>query len=414
MPSLLRVFLDTLATALVGPLPEDIRRNLRYDILAAAAYGVFYATIISFMPVVLRNLGATSTQLAFYTTSSYFGSLLSLFTVLVMRGPHMLRYALISWIFARGLFVLAFFVDTPEALLVLCAFFWIAEGFPAPAYTQIMQKVYPTELRGRAMAVVRSGMVTVLVITTPLAGWALDAVGYKWTFAVAGVMGIVSALLFARLGQGADLTLPTARRSLADAFAVARHDRPFALFLLAIAVYGVGGLMGLPLYPIVQVSRLGLSYSEIGYLGLAQSLVWALTLPFWGRMLDRRGPLWVIRGAIALNAFVPFSYIWANSGWALLPAFLVQGVVLSAFDLAIANTAIQMSGRERVLEYSALQTTVVGLRGFIAPWVGAAFLALGAPDTLVFATGSALVLLSFVIVSRVRPPERRLTTDGHG
>ena len=47
--------------------------------------------------------------------------------------------------------------------------------------------------------------------------------------------------------------------------------------------------MAWPLYPLVQVDRLQLSYSQIGLLGLVESLTWCLSYLLWGRTIDRRG-----------------------------------------------------------------------------------------------------------------------------
>ena len=61
-------------TALAGSLPPSVRRVMHIELSMSLAYGVFYAFIIPFTPVVLRRLGASVDMLAFYTSLAYVGS----------------------------------------------------------------------------------------------------------------------------------------------------------------------------------------------------------------------------------------------------------------------------------------------------------------------------------------------------
>lgn len=394
--------------ALAGPLPPDVRYNFNVDLLGALCFGVFFAAAVSFVPVVLRRLGATEGMLAFYTTSTYFGSFLSLFSLMFLRRFPSLPFALTTWTIGRGFFLATALVTGPVGMLFLTSLFWVAEGLPGPAYTQLMQRVYPAPYRGRAMSAVRWGMAMALVITTPLAGWALELVGYQVVFPLAACLALASLVLFSRLRLSPAATQSQPTLSMRRMFGIIHQDRRFSTYLLALTVFGLGGLAALPLYPIVQVSRLNLSYAFIGYLGLAQSVAWMLGLTVWGRWLDRLGPMWLLRVCLLINAIVPFTYAVAWSGWLLLPAFIAQGLVSGAFDLAILNASIQMAPSDRVVEYNALQTTVIGLRGMIGPWLGALILALGVPFAGVFVLAGMMMLASWVIVRKVNIPQRQV------
>jgi hypothetical protein len=166
--------------------------------------------------------------------------------------------------------------------------------------------------------------------------------------------------------------------------------------------------MGFALYPLVQVDRLGLSYTDLGLLGTAQSMAWLLGFVYWGQAVDRRGGLWVLRANLAVGFLVPFSYIWATEGWMLLPAFVAQGILSAGVDLGLLNTCIQLADPDKVVEYAAIQATVVGVRGLVSPFIGVALVALGVDETVIFASGSALIVLSWGILGLVRIP---LTPD---
>ena len=397
-----------LELAFTGRLPEEVRHNVRVETIAAIAYGIFYAAALSFMPVVLRRLGASPGLLAVYTAQTYLGSILSTLGVLMMRRRRPLAFALICWLGGRSLLVWTFLVADAHWLLVLTAVFWLLESLPAPAYARIVQAIYPVAYRGRALAVVRIGMVLAILIATPLAGMALDRVGYRMLFPIGAALGVASALLFTRLRIDEGALPPPRMRSLRGIWALLGQNRRFAIYLAGFSLYGLGCLMGLPFFAIVQVDRLGLSYTTLGYLGLAQSFFWLIGNLYWGRLVDRRGGLWVVRASVAIAVLVPSTYIWAFNAWTLLPAFIAQGIISAGIDLGIISAGMELAGPENVIEYSALQATIIGLRGMLAPFVGIALLNLGVPQRLIFAIGCVLIgvgwlTLGVAMVSRRQP-----------
>jgi hypothetical protein len=77
-------------------------------------------------------------------------------------------------------------------------------------------------------------------------------------------------------------------------------------------------------------------------------------------------------------------------------------------DLGLLNTCIQLADLDKVVEYAAIQATVVGVRGLVSPFIGVALVALVVDETVVFAIGSALIVLSWGSLGLVRIP---LTPD---
>jgi len=131
-------------------------------------------------------------------------------------------------------------------------------------------------------------------------------------FPLAGVLGILSALLFLRLRVDEGQLPARQTKTLNELLGILRRDRPFTRYLTSFSVYGAGALIAWTLYPIVQVDRLHLTYSQIGLLGLAQSVFWLLGFVYWGRQVDKRGGLWVLRANTLINLAIPFTYIFAN------------------------------------------------------------------------------------------------------
>jgi MFS family permease len=387
-----------LELALTGWLPDDVRRNVRIETIAAVAYGIFFAVAISFMPVVLRRLGASSTLLAIYTAQTYLGSVLSTLGVLMMRRRRPLMFAATCWLLARGLLLATALITQAGWLLALTAVFWLLEAFPGPAYARVVQAIYPARYRGRALSIVRVGMVLAVLLVTPLAGLGLDYIGYQALFPVGAAIGVLATLIFSRVRVDERALPPQQARSLGGVWRLLGQNRRFGIYMLGFALHGLGFLIGLPLFAIVQVDRLQLSYTAIGYLGLAQSLFWLVGNIFWGRLVDRYGGLWVLRANVAIAILVPLSYAWAFNAWTLLPAFVAHGIISAGIDLALISSGIELADPESVAEYSALQSTIIGLRGMVAPFVGVALLSAGVPDRAIFVLGCGFIALGWLVL----------------
>jgi MFS family permease len=107
-------------------------------------------------------------------------------------------------------------------------------------------------------------------------------------------------------------------------------------------------------------------------LGLAQSISWLIGYFVWGRVVDRFGALRCTMFTFMILAVAPVTYAFATSGWMLLPAFISIGLVSAGADIGLTNSCLELSDPDHTQEYAAAQSTVIGLRGFVAPFLGVA------------------------------------------
>jgi predicted MFS family arabinose efflux permease len=292
-------------------------------------------------------MGAGSELIAFYTAQSYLGAILTSLSIVLMRGRRTKNFAVWCWMVGRSTFFVFAFINQVYWLMVVIAVFWVLEQFPSPAYTRIIQGIYPVEIRGKAMSLVRLGMTMSIVLVTPLAGWALDHWGHQVLFPLAAIFGIAATWMFSRLDIDEGVLPPRQTRSLGSLWGVVLSNRNFAIHLIGLTLFGLGSLVGIAFYPIVQVDRLQLSYTELGWLSTVQSITWLLGFVYWGREVDKRGGIWVMRANLAISTIIPFCYIFATQDWMLLPAFIAQGIISAGLDLGFVNTCIQLSEPDR-------------------------------------------------------------------
>ncbi|MYC93411.1 MAG: MFS transporter [Caldilineaceae bacterium SB0661_bin_32] len=391
-------------TALAGSLSPTVRRVMHIELSMSLAYGVFYACIMPFTQVVLRRMGASVDMLALYTALLFVGSVFTSFSIVLMRRRRTINIIVFCWLLGRSLFLLTAFVTGATQLMAIGIVFWLLEAFTIPAYTRVIQKIYPESGRGKVMSTVRMGRVSVILLVTPLAGWALDRVGYQVLFPIGALFGILATYLFTRIDLDEGELPPRQTKAFSDLWQIVRGDRNFAIYLLSYSLFGLGGLLSWPLYPVVQVDRLQLSYSEIGLLGLVESLTWFFSYLLWGRTIDKRGGLFVVRAISAISIVTPLTYMSAQSLWMLLPSAIARGLGMAGFELGRISAGIQLADPERVTEYAAIQSTVVGLRGLVAPLVTVGLLRLGAPHSAVFLLSVVFLVMGWVMFGRVTAP----------
>lgn len=402
-PSHITAAYRRIETQLAGNIEQDVRRNMRIEIVSAVLYGLFYSALL-FLPAVLTRMGAPPAMISLYLSLSYLGHLSGPLTLIFVRRIKPLNFAVASWALGRTIFLLSGFATSSLTLVALGTAMWLLEFIPNPIYAHIVQTIYPIRNRGKILSLVRFGMALTLLIFTPVAGWALDHLTHHVVFPIAALFGVASALVFRaiRMDREPAPSSTAPRQSTSHALRTVLRNRPFMLFQLGVVMFGIAGLSVNPLYPNVQIHRLGLSYTDIGLLGLAQSISWLAGYVLFGRIIDRRGALFCTAIAFAVQAIAPFTYAFATAGWMLLPAFIGLGLVSAGADLGLTSSMLELAEEGKVQEYAAMQSIVIGGRGILAPFIGVGLLAMGMSQALVFVLAGGVALAGAFIVSRVR------------
>jgi len=376
---------------LVGTLAVDVRKAMYTDLSAALTMSLL-STIVTFIPIILRRSGASTQQVAYYFAITTLGLLTTNVSLWLMRRFGMKRVALIFWLVGRGAFLLTAFAYNANSLLVIFTLFWVMEAWPSPAYFQMIQIIYPIEQRGRILAAVRVGFVALILVLTPLAGWMLDHWGYRALLPLGGVSGLCATLIFNTVMRKMPDKVSENTHKGISAGMILKTDPRMWFYLSATFFFGLGTLMAAPLYSIIQVDLLNLSYTAIGLFGFVQSSFWFLGYLFGGRLLDRIGGIRSLQIVFALNTMVMLPYIWATQGWMLLPSFIAAGLVTAGADLATLYTVSSLAGPEHVPEYAALNATVAGFRGMLGPFLGSMLVSFGWHNGDVFVLSAALTL----------------------
>ena len=379
--------------------PARVRRNFRIDLFSAVCAGAFVAVLLAFMPVVVRRMGGSTTDVAIVVAGPFIGSLFSpLFAYLLAHLP-LVRVVAGTSTLARVVFLLCVLVAaTPFMLALSSVAFWVITVANISAYTALMQGIYPDRERAFAMGNVRVGAAVAGIVSAALAGALIDVVPAQWVFAAAALVALPGPLAFflVRYDGPPAPARPSARAIASSVWADVRYRK----LLLAFTIFGTGNLMNFAVFPILLVDHFDASNAFVGTLAVVQSATQIVAYPVVGRLIDRGSTLRQTLVAVLLSLLVPIGYIGAPGAWALIPVAVIVGIATSSGELTAYTNIVHLAPRARIGEYAAAQSFALGVRGTAAPFVAAALLGAIEPRA-VLAIGVTLMAVGCAVVAAV-------------
>jgi MFS family permease len=382
-------------------LPARVRRNFRIDLFSGICSGLFVTVLVAFMPVIVRRMGGSTTDVAIVVAGPFIGNLLSpIFAYLLAHLP-LVRVVAGAASLSRFVFMISVVLAaTPFMLALTSVTFWIITVSNIAAYTSLMQGIYPDRERAFAMGNVRVGASIAGIAAAAVAGTFIDVIPAQWVFAAAACIGLPGAVAFFWIRYDGPSAPPARRPALAIARGVWADVR-YRKLLLAFTIFGTGNLMNFAVFPIMLVDHFDASNGFVGTLAIVQSATQIVAYPVIGRIIDRGSTLRQTLLATLLTLLVPIGYLVAPGTWALLPVAVIIGIGVSSGELTAFTNIVHMAPRERIGEYAAANAFLLGVRGTAAPFAAAALLGMVEPQvvlvlgTLLMTTG-ALVLAQLV------------------
>jgi predicted MFS family arabinose efflux permease len=305
--------------------------------LAAFAIGTEAFVIAGLLPVIASDMqisaAAAGQLVTAYALAYAFGSPILAVTFNNLDRRDVLTVALSCFVAGNLLAVASGSFALLLASRVLMA---LGAGLCMPTAIGVAVAVAAPERRGRAIALVTSGLTVATVVGVPLGTMIGNQFGWRATFIMVAVLG---ALALAGLLFGLPRGLPKSTATLAQRFAVARHDA--VLYALATTtLWAVGGFTVFT-YLAIPLHGLGFGATDISLALLVFGSAAAIGNMLGGLLADRLGttPMAALGLAgmatalILLSAALKFAppeharYVvlllvfgWAISGWGFYPA----------------------------------------------------------------------------------------------
>lgn len=360
----------------------------RFTLLWASLLNEPFASLYSMLPFILRkDLGGSALEIVILTMLRPVVSLLSFYWSFDLKSK---RYQLRSNLVIAGLLsrlpFLFFPVMQSSWYLIFAGLVYILFSRAAiPAWMEILKLNIPKESREKLFSLGWTiGYVEGILIALGI-GALLDTLTYSWKylFFFSALLGMVSVFLQARvpirgeeefaLTESEPFTHKRISRPWIEAFQLMRERPDFALFQMGFMAGGFGVMVIHPALPYFLVDDLTLSYLSLGVaITVCKGLGIVFTSPIWARLLSRY-PVNRLAGLVCLG-FSLFALCLILAPWTLFWvffAYLLYGIAQGGSHLIWHLSGPHFAQNEESSRYSSVNILMVGLRGLVAPALGA-------------------------------------------
>lgn len=382
-------------------IPLFIRESYYYDSATAVIWGIFWGTSVAFFPVIARKMGASNFQMALLSMAPFIGSLFTLYWSRLSSNTNEMHFFLFIKFLARIVLLLMCLAVNPFIFIFVVFLNSLLEQAGSPAYVGIIKQIYPEEYRGRAMGYVRVEQAISAIFACWIGGILLDHYNYQYIFPLSALLGIFSLNYFRKIKIKNYKTLKrnSQKRNIfpGEILEVFQKDKRFLFYSIAFFCWGFGNLLALPLYPIFLVDNLKLSNILIGKLSSLSSFMWIISYFFWGRLIDKKGPINSLLLCILISSFIPLFYARAYNIWPIILASIFSGFNVGGGELSRISFITRISTQKEVQKYWGIDYTLMGVRGIIAPLAGINLMKfLGIK--IAFISSFGVILLGFILM----------------
>ena len=319
-----------------------------------------------------RKIGATNTQIALLSSSTFIASLLSYIWLPFITRFHPMKILVIVKALARSLLFLMFWIKSSLYFVTLAVVYWILEIGVSPPYVEIIKSIYPEEDRGRTIGFVRVEMVLAIIIATYLGGWLLDRISYRTVFPIGAFFGLLSLYFFRKIPFKRIEEENRVYYSLIfkDFFSIIKENLSFRYYLTSLFLLGSGGLLSFPLYTIYLVDVMKISNFTAGKIGVCFSIFWLVSYFLWGKPTDIKSPFFTMLFAFIVTPLIPFLYFVSKSLVPIYIASFLTGLNTGAFELGRLGINMKLAPKNRVQSYFGIDNSLMGIRGCVFPYIG--------------------------------------------
>jgi hypothetical protein len=92
-PSIIHAVMHRVERIMLRLMRSDVRHNVWTETFASMIYGIFWAVTVGFMPVVLRKMGATESELAIYVVFQSLGLVFTPISAMLFQRYRIIKIA---------------------------------------------------------------------------------------------------------------------------------------------------------------------------------------------------------------------------------------------------------------------------------------------------------------------------------
>jgi MFS family permease len=289
----------------------------------------FLLSLIPFSGVIALMIAPTATRIGTKRVFLTFWTIRKLLVLLLMLSP---------WINAQ--------YGERNAFLWVTAImlgYSLCRGIAETGYYPWIKEAIPDTLRGKFDALINTASSVAAIIFTLLASYVVargSGLGRFLILIAAGVaLGLTGVWAFSHVPGGKPTEPQTGGGRHMSGMRQALQDRGFVLFLVALALYTIGGVSVISFIPLFMKQYVGLSDSTVILLAVGTYAGGLISSYLWGWAADRYGSKPVMETSLLLTMTLPI--IWfalprhsAISAPLAMTASLLAGVVTLAWQIS--------------------------------------------------------------------------------
>jgi MFS family permease len=328
---------------------DKVKKSLNFAILDGFFYSVMVGFGESFLSAFAIFLKATNEQIGLLgSLPQALGSLSQLFSRKLMRILHSRKKVVLFGALASGLMyipiTLAFFlgkVSVPLLLLFICLY-WISTTIIGPAWNSWMGDLVDKNERGAyfgkrnrisGFATFFSFLIGGYLLQQFVGDTTIQYIGYVVIFGIALIARIFSFIMLSRQFEPEYKEDPGSYFSFLDFMKKARFNN-YGMFVIYNAFMNFGVYVSAPFFTAYMLKGLNMSYIDYTLISAAAILMKNISMPIWGKAMDRFGARKVLTVAGFTMPIVPILWAFSHNFWYLIGVQLYSGLVWAAFDLA--------------------------------------------------------------------------------
>ncbi len=271
-----------------------------------------------------------------------------------------------------------------EAAKWLIGWFFFSSLFSAVSgvgWSMWVEEWVPPRLRGKYFGRRNQIVQLATVVFLLVSGWALS----RWNYSIYVFQGVLLVSVFLRLfslhWQWVSPTrpyrpAPPMPNSIGQQARIVWAAKSFLMFVAFGSVWFFAANVFGPFYTVFMFNRVNLSAWEVGAVTALAQVGGALSLPAWGKLLDRYGnkPVMVFSLVIWQVSNFAWCFITPANGYLLYPMWAWGGATGAGFILGLFTVGLRLIPPEAKSFAIGLNLAVGSLVAGIAPILGGWFL----------------------------------------
>lgn len=383
-------------------LPEEIKNyspTLKLTIVEGMFTSLMTGGAATFIIPFALFLGATSQEIGFLIA---FPALIAAFTQLgslkILKIYKKRRIALtsivllqsISWLLI-GLIPFFFKTNQVLALTIIYVIGQVIGSMGSPIWQSWMSSLIPKKIIGEYFGIRNALTGLVVFITMLLSGVILKFIEPNYTLYIFSTIFIISflgrfiaSIIFSKTEEP-ELIIEKDSIHFLNFVSQLRKDN-FGYFALfgSLMTFGIA-LIG-PFFSVYLLEEIGLKNDYLTYTLIiaAATLSTLISMPYWGKIIDKYGPIKTIKVTGLLASIYPFLLILVREPNGLIIIEVLSGIIFSGLNLCLASFIYESFKQEKIIKYAGYQAALFGIATFfgviISGWIQTFNLSIGILD----------------------------------